>query len=271
MAITKAALVALLLAAAVVLAGCRAPWSPPAPPPQPPVTLLYVDVTRSSANANAMAAMARNLEAVLDQVLLEHGRLIVDVIDENPLAHAQVVADVTLTAPEAHGNPLSERKRVCARWSQAQAAVGTALARPRPSRWTDVFGALTSSGQRLQALPTGARRRVVFLSDMMSTAPGRNLPVRSWDQGAIDQLIDGLRADHELPALDGVDVWVGGVGLTDGVSAAKILELRTLWLAVLKETGALVRVFGPDLFATATPSLDCRHTPSRTATSVTSS
>jgi hypothetical protein len=232
-----------LLVAAVPLSGCTADGQL--------VTLVYVDLTNST--AAFAASTLRDLQVVLDTVVSEHGRLLVDAVDDNALAHARVVADASFAVPEAQGNRLVERRKVAERKAAVTAAVTALLGAPRPARFTDVFAALAAAGLRLQAFPARERRRVVFLSDMVSNAPGRRLSASRWDSAAIGRLLAGLRANHMLPSLPGVEVWVGGAGLATGdrLPAAKVLEIRAVWQAVFAATGARLTVYGPQLLQAA--------------------
>jgi hypothetical protein len=233
-----------LLMAAVPLSGCTTT-------DDQPVTLVYADLTRST--ATFAASTLRDLQVVLDTVASEHGRLLVDAIDDNALAHARVAADASFAVPEAQGNRLVERRRVAERKAAVTAAVTALLGAPRQARFTDVFAALAAAGLRMQAFPERERRRIVFLSDMVSTAPDRNLPASKWDSAAIGRLLAGLRASHMLPSLPGVEVWVGGAGLATGdrLPAAKVLQIRAVWQAVFAATGARLTVYGPQLLQAA--------------------
>lgn len=230
------------------LAALSLPSCSSAPQPQP-VTVLFVDLTRSTAQSRA--STLADFQAVLDQVASEHGRLLVDVIDANPLAHARIAIDQTFSVPEAQGNHLVERKRLAQRRRAAVAAMQALLDGPRPGRSTDLIGAAVSGAQRLQSVPGGGRRRLVFLSDMVSTTPPYNLLGHRWDQPAINRLIADLRAAHMLPRLAGVDVWVAGAGLSsgEGLSPATVLGIKALWLAVFAATGATVTVYASQLVA----------------------
>jgi hypothetical protein len=233
--------------AAFALTACRSE-----PHPQP-VTVVFVDLTRSTTQREV--SMLADFQTVLDQVTSERGRLVVDVIDENPLAHARIAIDQSFAVPEAQGNHLIERKQLAERRSAAVAAMWALLRGPRPARSTDVFGAVVSGAQRLQSVPGSGRRRLVFLSDMVSTTPPHNLLAHRWDQAAIYRLITDLRAERMLPRLDGVDVWVAGVGLSAGVGmpARTLIQLRALWLAVFDAAGARVTVYAAQLLPAGHP------------------
>jgi hypothetical protein len=216
--------------------------------PQPqPVTVLFVDLTRSTAH-NRASTLA-DFQVVLDQVASEHGRLLVDIVDSNPMAHARIAVDQNFSVPEAQGNRLVERRKLAEHRRAAVAAMQALLDGPRPGRSTDLIGAVVSGAQRLQSIPGGGRRRLVFLSDMVSTTPPHNLLAHRWDESAIDRLIADLRAAHMLPSLAGVDVWVAGAGLSsgEGPSSATVLEIKALWLAVFAATGATVTVYASQL------------------------
>jgi class 3 adenylate cyclase len=218
--------------------------------PQPqPVTVLFVDLTRSTAHSKT--STLADFQAVLDQVASEHGRLLVDIVDANPMAHARIAIDQTFSVPEAQGNRLLERKKLAERRRAAVAAMQALLDGPRPGRSTDLIGAVVSGAQRLQSILGGGRRRLVFLSDMVSTTPPHNLLAQRWDQPAIDRLIADLRAARMLPSLAGVDVWVAGAGLSSGAGLppATLLEIKALWLAVFAATGAKVTVYAAQLVA----------------------
>lgn len=222
--------------------------------PQPqPVTVLFVDLTRSTAHSRA--STLADFLAVLDQVASERGRLLVDVIDGNPLAHARIVIDQNFSVPEARGNRLVERRKLAERRGAAVVAMRALLDGPRPGRSSDLIGAVVSGAQRLQSMPRDGARRLVFLSDMVSTTPPHNLLAHRWDRPAIDRLIADLEEAHMLPSLAGVDVWVAGAGLSsgEGLSAAAVLEIKALWLAVFAATGATVSVYASQL-VTAGPS-----------------
>jgi hypothetical protein len=236
------AIVVLAAVLALSVTSCRS-----APQP-PPVTVVFLDLTRSTTAAKA--SMLADFQVVLGQVAAEGGRLIADVLDDNPLAHSRVVVDQAFAITEAQGNRLVERQRRAARRAAAGDAVKALLDSPRPARSSDVFGALVSGAQRLQSLPQSRHRRLVFLSDMMSTTSPYNLRARRWDQAAIDRLVRDLRAAHLLPDLSGVEVWVGGASLSRGgndLPAARIVELKMLWLAVFAATGATVTLYVPQL------------------------
>jgi hypothetical protein len=233
--------------AALAVSACRSQ-----PPPQP-VTVLFVDLTRSAADREG--SMLADFRTVLDQVASEHGRLLADVIDGNPLAHARIAIDQSFAVPEAQGNRLVERRTFAERRSAAVAAMSALLYGSRPARSTDVFGAVVSGAQRLQSVPRAGLRRLVFLSDMISTTRPYNLLAHRWDRPAVNRLIADLRAKHMLPSLVGVDVWVAGAGLssTDGPPAATLMEIKALWLAVFTATGARVTVYAPQLVASGRP------------------
>jgi hypothetical protein len=240
--------VALLVAIlALSLTSCR---SEPQPPP---VTVLFLDLTRSTTAAKA--SMLADFEVILEQVAAEGGRLLVDILDDNPLAHARVMVDQSFRISEAEGNRLVERQRRTARRAAASNAVKVLLDSPRYAPSSDVFGALVSGAQRLQSMPPAGRRRLVLLSDMVSTTPPYNLRARRWDQAAIDRLVRDLRTAHLLPDLSGVDVWVGGASLSRGhdLSATRILEIKMLWLAVFAAAGATVTVYAPQLVTSHHP------------------
>lgn len=233
---------AVLVVTALLLISCSAR-------PQPrTVTLLYVDMTRSTVSAKT--SVLRDVEVLLNEVASERGRLLVDIIDDNPLAHARVVADLSFAVPEAHGNRLVERRKLDERRAAAAATLRSLLEQPRPARSTDVFGALVVAGQRLQAFEgPGWRRRVVLLSDMVSTIPSRSLVASRWDRRSIDRLVERLRTDRMLPRLPDTEVWVSGAGLSagDGLQATTILGIKAVWLAVFAATGATVTFYGPQL------------------------
>jgi hypothetical protein len=230
----------LVLVLAPTLAACESKQ------PQP-VTLLYIDLTRSTATAEA--STLHDVGVVVDTVASERGRFLVDVLDDNALAHGRLLIDLSFAIPEAHGNGLVERRKVAERRANAIAAVEAALNAPRPARFTDVFAGVASAGQRLQAFPPSTPRRLVILSDMISNAAGRNLTASTWDGVAIKRLLAGLRTDQLLPRLPGVEVWIGGAGLAQGgrLSATRILQIREVWLAVFAATGATVTFYGPQL------------------------
>jgi hypothetical protein len=210
--------------------------------------VVFVDLTRSTTATKT--SMLADFQVILEQVATEGGRLIVDVIDDNPLAHARVVIDQSFRIAEAQGNRLVERQHRAARQAAASNAIKALMDSPRPARSSDVFGALVSGAQRLQSLAANGHRRLIFLSDMVSTTPPYNLRAQRWNQAAIDRLVRDLRTARLLPDLSGVDVWVGGAGLSHGgndLSATRILELRMLWLAVFAATGATVTVYAPQL------------------------
>jgi hypothetical protein len=226
---------------AMALTSCR---SDPQPPP---VTVVFLDCTRSTAAAKA--SMLADFGVVLDQVASEGGRLLVDVLDDNPLAHARVVIDQSFRISEAQGNRLVERRQRAARRAAARDAVRRLLDGPRPAPSSDIFGAVVSGAQRFGSLPPSGHRRLVLLSDMVSTTPPYNLRARRWGQAAIDRLVSDLRTARLLPDLSGVDVWVGGASLSRGhdLSATRILEIRALWLTVFTAAGATVTVYAPQL------------------------
>jgi hypothetical protein len=234
--------VALLALIVVLAAGCDGSRQPQA------VTLLYIDMTRSTASAKASAL--RDVDVVLDEVVSERGRLVIDVIDNSPLAHARVVTDLSFRVPEAGGNRLVERRKLDERRAGVTLAVRSLLDDPRPADSTDVFGALAAAGQRLQAFEGPAwRRRLVLLSDMVATTPPRSLTASRWDERSIAKLVEELRAARMLPRLSGTEIWVSGAGLSagPGLSAARIMEIRAVWLAVFAATGAKVAFYGPQL------------------------
>jgi hypothetical protein len=236
------ATIALAAVLALSAASCRSA-------PQPtPLTVVFLDLTRSTTAAKS--SMLADFQVVLEQVAAEGGRLIAEVLDDNPLAHSRVVVDQSFTVPEAQGNRLVERQRRAARQAAAGNAVKALLDSPRPARSSDVFGALLAAAQHFQALPESGHRRLVLLSDMVSTTPPYNLGARRWNQAGIDRLVHDLRTAHLLPDLSGVDVWVGGASLARGGSdlpATRIVEIRRLWLAVFAAAGATVTVYAPQL------------------------
>jgi hypothetical protein len=238
-------LVPLVVLTALSLVSCRS-----APAPQP-LTVVLVDLTTSTRAANT--SMRQDFRVVVDQVAAEHGRLLVDAIDGNPLAHARVLIDQSFRVPEAQGNRLVERSKLAARKAAANSAMDALLEGPRPARSTDVFGALVSGAHRLGSIPDAGRRRLVFLSDMVSTTTPHNMRGQQWDQPAIMRLVADLRAEGMLPNLSGVEVWVGGAGLASGddLSATAVLEIRAVWLAVFVATGATVTRYAPQLLMAA--------------------
>jgi hypothetical protein len=230
---------------ALPLSSCRSRPQPQA------VTVALVDLTRSTTSSRS--STLRDFQVLADQVASEHGRLLVDVIDDNPLAHARMVIDQSFRVPEARGNRLVERKKLEERRALAVKAMRVLLEAPRPARSTDVFGALVSGAQRLQSIPDAGRRRLVFLSDMVSTTQPHNLATHRWSKSDIDELIADLMAEHMLPSLYGVEVWVSGAGLSsgDGLPAEKLLEIKAVWLAVFAATHARVTVYASQLVAPA--------------------
>jgi hypothetical protein len=213
------------------------------------VTVAFVDLPRSTAHENAADASLSNYEVVLKTVVSEKGRLVVDTIDANPVAHARPLVDVSFALRPGE-TALQRQLRLCPQLDDARRAVEELLARPRPEGPTNVFGAVTLTGQRMTQFP-GQPTRAVYLSDMVSTMPERNLTAKSYDQAAIDELVEELRANGELPALGGAEIWVAGAALAsdEGLPARKISEIRAVWDAVFASAGGVLAVWTDHLFS----------------------
>ena len=227
-----------LLFSAAILAGCSGDG-------KSRVTLLLFD---DSASADSMRARYEKIARAVARDLKPGERVVVGRITGASLQDARLPVDVRVPSfnPLTQTTGSHEDAVQKARFS-IKKSIKT-LGRGRPSKCTDLFGAMELAEKVFRNAPADAQKRLVIVSDMIETCRA-NFRSHELDGEDVEGLIKELRKGGRLPALQGVRVWVAGATSTTKLPPGRVRDIEQFWLEYFKTAGAELRPgqYGPTL------------------------
>jgi hypothetical protein len=133
----------------------------------------------------------------------------------------------------------------------AQAYVDGLLSASDAAQGTDLFDGLRIAASVLNGPDTRdcPDRRLIIASDMIEQQPDCDFTSQNLTPARCRQIVAELRADHDIPDLTGVTVWVV-CSTGQGVSAERIAAIRRFWTSYfLPAAGASASEdrYGPSL------------------------
>lgn len=140
--------------------------------------------------------------------------------------------DRAVTTGAAHAHAADALRDSLAR------ATGALLDAPA-SDCTDLLGAFDLPARTFAARPE-AEKRLVIWSDMVETCTV-DFYRETLTPERTEAILSGLREEGRLPDLSGVEVWIAGLGVTDGLSNTQRQAIEAFWVAYFAACGAALQ------------------------------
>ncbi len=184
-----------------------------------PLSVVLLDVSRSTRSPQVRAHYLDAVQRTLDAVIAEHGTIVADVIDENPLAHSTFPIDATFDACNAFtDNRLACEARTAQQRQDVIDQAEAILARQPGSAGTDIYDGVSLAGRVFASYPQASVRRLVICSDM----------------------VQRTSTEPPTPELGGVTVYVVGAGVLaeTALPGERILAIQRFWLRYFARAGS---------------------------------
>jgi hypothetical protein len=187
----------------------------PASPTQP---TYVIAIGTNASDAGLVDTHLRHLtEVVLPRAAADHARVVIGTISADSERKPTLVADVSLLASgDASDNPENQAAWASQKTSELVACARATTTTGEAANRSDVFGALAWASSVLP--PHADGRHVVLLSDDINTTEGCNLTGRDISKTG-RQLVADDCGTADYSGLTDADVWLGGVGLSEGEDA----------------------------------------------------
>jgi hypothetical protein len=244
--VRKKAITVVLLSLAA--AGCDQVKDATNRPPDS-ATMILLDVSRSTNNADIADRYLDNFDLVLEEsdAIGDGGtHFAADVIDDNPIAHGTFpIREEFLPCGPLQNSRDCEADR---RKSADQAHDRLEELTSSVSQGTDIVGALTLAESYFDAYREVDSKELIILSDMVQSSNGQLKPfqrVENWSQPRVEEMLKAIQVE----SLRNVRVYVVGAGATapDQLKPPQIEGMRRFWEGYFEAAGATVEFYGPAL------------------------
>lgn len=105
----------------------------------------------------------------------------------------------------------------------------------KPAKQTRILDAFNAAAECFSRADPESERWLLFLSDMLEDSGKENFEKLKLTDSATNKIVEERRAQHLLPALQGVRVYVAGA---KAAAAEKMVEVQRFWLKYAEATGA---------------------------------
>ena len=211
---------------------------------QTPSCVIFVlfDISGSTAIPKIRQRYFNDFQKIL--TALRGGELLIgDVITENTMATLSLPINESFPAynPLAH-NPLTHKREMEKAIKIAQEKAKKLLLESPPAPRTDLLNAFQAAdkvfnGERCKAVP---HKILVVFSDMIEQSSRYDFARENLTEKRIQEIIQTLKKQKQLPNLQGVKVWVAGAtaAVKGGLNPKKIYQIQDFWLAYFAACGA---------------------------------
>jgi len=165
-----------------------------------------------------------------------------DVITENTQATASFPINVSLPGRGVLDNPMVHVESLEKARAGVRSQAMQLLLAGKPAPHTDLMNAFQLAEKVLTGDECAAAKVKVLLifSDMVEQSDRYNFCSEQLTPKRTNEIIAKERADGRLPDLKGVRAWVAGAtaATSGGLSAGRIYQIQSFWLAYFKACGA---------------------------------
>lgn len=222
-----------------LMTGCSAPRGGKAP--SCAIFVLF-DISGSTADPKIRQRYFDDFQKILAEVRGDE-LLMGDVITENTLATLSYPINESFPAYDRFvDNPLTHKRKMQKAIEIAKEKAKKLILGHPPAPRTDLLNAFQAAdkvfnGERCKASP---HKILVVFSDMIEQSRHYDFTREKLTQNRIQEIINTLKKDNQLPNLKGVKVWVAGAtaAVKGGLSPQKIYEIENFWLRYFEACGA---------------------------------
>ena len=166
-----------------------------------------------------------------------------DVITENTLVTLSLPINETFPAYNPLvDNPLTHKRKMEKAVKIAEGKAKKLLFERPPAPRTDLLNAFQAAdkvfnGERCKAVP---HKILVVFSDMIEQSSRYDFTRENLAEKRIQEIIQTLKRQKQLPNLQGVKVWVAGAtaAVKGGLNPKKIYQIEDFWLTYFAACGA---------------------------------
>ncbi|MFN3422719.1 MAG: hypothetical protein ACK40X_13455 [Armatimonadota bacterium] len=222
-----------------LMTGCLAPKSEKAPTC---VILVLFDISGSTAIPEMRHRYFNDFQKILAEV--RGGEILIgDVITDNTLATLSYpINEVFPTYNPLVDNPLTFKRKMKQAVETAKKKAKKLILEHPPASRTDLLNAFQAAdkvfnGERCK---NASHKILVVFSDMIEQSDRYDFTGQRLTEKRIQEIIDTLKKQNQLPNLQGVKVWVAGAtaAIKGGLSPQKIYEIENFWLRYFQACGA---------------------------------
>lgn len=203
---------------------------------------VLFDISGSTTAKEIRQRYFNDFEKILKE--LQGGELLMgDVITENTLATLSYPINELFPAYNPlMGNPLTHKRKMRQAIERAKEKAKQLILQSPPAPKTDLLNAFQAAdkvfnGERCKGVP---HKVLIVFSDMIEQSGRYDFTGEEMTKNRIQEILETLRRQEQLPNLKGVKVWVAGAtaSVKGGLNPQKIYQIQDFWLAYFRACGA---------------------------------
>lgn len=206
------------------------------------VIFVLFDISGSTAIQEIRQRYFDDFQKILAEVCGDE-LLIGDVITKNTLATSSYPINESFPVYNPFvDNTLTHKQKIQKAIESVKEKAKKLILKSSPAPRSDLLNAFQTAdkifnGERYKSSP---HKILVVFSDMIEQSHRYDFKAESLTQSRVQEIINTLKKQNQMPNLKGVKVWIAGAtaGVKGGMSPQKIYEIENFWLRYFESCGA---------------------------------